>query len=206
MAVVMNFPGNVLAILHARIRWRVLVLLLASFIIAAGSSATAQDEGGNTNTLERGVKAAFLYKFLSYIEWPPAALPKPGSPFVIGVAGADTVAAELSQIARGRTVSGRPVTVKRIRNGESLSDLHMLFIGRGESARQAQLLKATQQHSIVTVTETEGALAQGSMINFRLADGRVRFDVSMDSVEKSDLKFSSRMLSIASSVHGVSRQ
>jgi hypothetical protein len=189
-----------------KIRLGGLAILLASFMAGAGSPALTQDEERSNTGLERGVKAAFLYKFLGFIEWPPEAFPQPDSPFVIGVIGADTVAAELAQIAAGRTVNNRPVTVKKITNGEPFSELHMLFIGRSESARQAQLLRTAQQHPIVTVTETEGALAQGSVINFRVADGRVRFDVSVVAAEKSDLKLSSRMLSVASSVHKMSRQ
>lgn len=203
----MSTPCNAWAGLCTRIRSRMPVLLL--LIIALCMSATAfpapvQNESGN-NGLERGVKGAFLYKFLGYIEWPPSAFPQPDSPFVIGVAGAETVLTDLTQIARGRTVNNRPVTVKRITGADSLSGLHMLFIGRSESARQAQLLKAAQQHPIVTVTETEGGLAQGSMINFRVIDGRVRFDVSMAQAERNELKLSSRMLSVASSVHTASR-
>lgn len=202
----MGSPSKAWEMLRMCMRWRAWLLLLASFMIVAGASAIAQNEGVGNNGLERGVKAAFLYKFLGFIEWPPAAFSKPDSPFVIGVVGSDAIAAELAQIARGRTVNNRRVTVKKISNGEPISDLHMLFIGSAESARQAQLLRTAQQYPIVTVTETEGALAQGSVINFRVEDGRVRFDISVIAAEKNDLKLSSRMLSVASSVHGTSRQ
>lgn len=201
----MNFFEKISSTLRSQFRRSVLMPLLACLIVAAGVPAFAATSDAGDDGLERGVKAAFLYKFLGYIEWPPTAFPKPDSPFVIGVVGADSVATELTQIASGRTVNNRPVTVRRINERDPLSGIHLVFIGRSAAPRQPQLLAAAQQNSIVTVTETEDALAHGSVINFRLSDGRVRFEVSLAAAEKSDLKLSSRMLAVASSVHGSRR-
>jgi hypothetical protein len=148
---------------------------------------------------EERVKAAFLYKFLNYVDWPPASFEKSESPYVIGVINADDIADELSRISAGHSVNNRSVTVKRLGAGDPLNGVHVLFIGKAERARLPQLLKQSQQY-VLDVTETEGALAQGSMINFRLADNRVRFEVSLDAVEKADLKLSSRMLAVAIAV------
>jgi hypothetical protein len=156
----------------------------------ANSSAVASEER---------VKAAFLYKFLNYVEWPPASFEKSDSPYVIGVVNADDLADELSKISTGRSVNNRLVTVKKLRVGDPLNDLHVLFIGKAEKARLPQLLKQSQLH-ILDVTEIEGGLAQGSMINFRLVDDRVRFEVALDAVEKADLRLNSRMLAVAIAV------
>lgn len=198
----MNSFEKTSSALRAQLRRCALMPLLACLIVAAGVPAFAANNGADDDGLERGVKAAFLYKFLGYIEWPPTAFPKPDSPFVIGVVDADAVATEVTQIASGRTVSNRPVIVRRINERDPLYGVHLLFIGRSAASRQPQLLAAAQQNSIVTVTETEDALAHGSVINFRLSDGRVRFEVSLAAAEKSALKLSSRMLAVASSVHG----
>jgi hypothetical protein len=190
---------------HVRFGLRILVVMLTCLFFAAGVPAAATQIGNETG-LERGVKAAFLYKFLGYIEWPPAAFPRPDSPYVVGVASADTVASELAELAAGRTVNNRPVTVKRLKEGEPISGVHLLFIGRSAAARQPQLLEAARRNSIATVTETENALAQGSMINFRLTNGRVRFDVSLQAAENANLRLSSRMLSVASTVYPGARR
>jgi hypothetical protein len=121
---------------------------------------------------------------------------------VIGVVGADAVAEELARITAGRTVNNRPLKVKRIAADDSLSGIHLLFIGKGESSRQSYWLKQAQQRPILTVTEAEGALGQGSAINFRLIDERVRFDVSLNAATRNGLKLSSRLLSVAASVQG----
>lgn len=159
--------------------------------------AHAADEDG---TLEQRVKAAFLYQFAGYVEWPPNAFAQAAAPITIAVLGADTLAAELGQIVAGRTVGGRAVAVKRVKPGESLAGVHVLFIGREESARLGQVAQAAQTRSILTVTESDGALTRGSMINFVLVDRRVRFEIGLDSAEKGGLRLSSRLLAVAQQV------
>jgi hypothetical protein len=149
---------------------------------------------------ERAVKTAFLYKFLGYVEWPPGAFPQPDSPLVVAFIGADEVAGEFAQLSAGRTVESRPIVVRRVHDPEALAGVHALFIGRSESARLGALVKAAQQRSILTVTEVPGALDLGSVINFLLLGGRVRFEIAMDVAEKSGLKLSSRLLAVAQSV------
>ena len=148
-------------------------------------------------SLELRVKAAFLYQFAGYVEWPANASPQPGAPITIAVLGADSLATELSQVVTGRTVGGRAVTVRRVKPGESLTGVHILFIGRAENERLSQLAQASQPRAILTVTETDGALTKGSMINFVLVDRRVRFEVALDSAEKGGLRLSSRLLAVA---------
>jgi len=181
-------------------RWA--ALLAAAVILAGplgwqGLTARAADE---PETLEHRVKAAFLYKFAGYVEWPEASFTQPDTPVTIAVIGAEPLAAELVQAVTGRTVNDRPLTVKRLKAGESLAGVHVLFIGRSESARLPQLAQTAQPRSILTVTESEGALTQGSVINFIVTDRRVRFEVSLESAEKSGLRLSSRLLAVAQDV------
>lgn len=163
------------------------------------ADAQAADDAG---MLEQRIKAAFLYKFAGYVEWPAASFARPETPVTIGVIGNEPLAVELVQAVTGRTVNDRSVTVKRLRSGESLAGIHILFIGRDESARLAQLAQTASTRSILTVTESDGALARGSVINFVLTDGRVRFEIALDSAEKSGLKLSSRLLAVAQQVTG----
>jgi hypothetical protein len=149
---------------------------------------------------EERVKAAYLHKFLNYAEWPPSVLARADAPYVIGVTGDDAVADELGRIAAGRTVNNRGVVVKRVLPGESLADLHMLFIGHGELARQSQWLRQARGRSILTVTDADGALDQGAVINFRILEERVRFEISVDAAEQAGLRLSSRLFAIATNV------
>jgi hypothetical protein len=149
---------------------------------------------------EERVEAAYLHKFLNYAEWPAAVFPKPDSPYVIGLVGDDAVADELARIAAGRTVNGRGVVVKRLLPGESVNDLHVLFVGSGERPRLGQWLRQARGRPILTVTDAEGALQQGSVINFLIWDERVRFEVSVDAAERNNIRLSSRLFAVATNV------
>ena len=148
---------------------------------------------------EHEVKAAFLFKFLSFVEWPREALPS-DSPIVIGLVGAEDVAAELQQIAAGRSVEGRRVVVRRVREGEPHAGVHLMFFGRGEAARLRELQRAAPTEPLLIVCEWDGALEAGAVVNFLRGDGRVRFEVALDAAERRSLRISSRMLSVAQSV------
>jgi hypothetical protein len=144
---------------------------------------------------ERTVKAAFVYKFLSYVEWPAAAAP--GAPLVIGVVGADEFAAELAELVRGRTVNDHPIEVRRVRPSDPLTGLNVLFTGAAEQARLAALARAAAARGVLTISEGEDGLDRGSVINFVVIDGRVRFEVSLEAAERAGIRLSSRLLAVA---------
>jgi hypothetical protein len=173
---------------------RLLALLLPLFLLAALSclAGGAQPNPGQGQNLERSVKAAFLYKFLGYVDFPGEA----PAQYTVAVMEADDVAAELAQIAKGRTVNNRPIEVKSLHEGDALNGVQLLFIG-GDTSRPQQVLRAAAQQGVLTVTEVENGLQQGSVINFRVVEDRVRFEVSLPAAEKNNVKLSSRLLSVA---------
>ena len=168
-------------------------LLLAAGTLAV--SAAAQQ------ATEAGIKAAFLYKFAGYIEWPASAFAAPDAPLVIGVTGAEEVAAELERLVPGRSVNNRPVVVRRFREGDPPRGLHIVFVGRGEPNLRAAV-RAAQQNGALVVTESERGLEAGSSINFVLLEDRVGFEVSLEAAERSGHRISSRMLAVARRVVG----
>ena len=167
---------------------RALLFVFAGAV--AATAAFAQREAS-----EASVKAAFLYKFANYIEWPANAFAGPAAPLVIGVEGADEVAGELERLAPGRSVNGHPLAVKRLKEGESARGIHILFIGKEKATAAA--VRATHQEGALTVTEGERGLETGSAINFVTVGERVGFEVSLDAAEKSGHRISSRMLTVA---------
>lgn len=173
----------------------VAIMLLHLWVMAwpAYAAEAAED-------LEQSVKAAFLYKFASFVEWPAPALPQPDTPITIAIAGSETIVAELSQMVVGRTAQGHPITVRPIRPGDTLAGVHILFVGGSESSRLGQWAQAAQTHSTLLVTDADSALTRGSVINFVLAERRVRFEISLDAAERSGLKLSSRLLAVAQQV------
>ncbi len=170
-----------------------------SIVVAAGivGPCAAQSDA---QIAEYRVKAAFLYKFGGYVEWPERAFARPDSPIAIGVIGADALAGELAQIVAGRTINGRPVTVRKLRRGEAVAGLHVLFVGRSDSSRLADILAAAKGQPLLTVTETEEAFESGSMINFVVVEDKVRFDVAPPPAEPGNLRISARLLAVARKV------
>jgi hypothetical protein len=149
---------------------------------------------------EYKVKAAFLFKFAGYVEWPPEVFEAPDAAFVIGVIGADALGDQLAQIVAGRSIGGRPVAVRTLRRGEPVSGLHILFIGRSNGGRPLDVLASAKGRPVLTVTESEDAFALGSMINFVIVEDKVRFDVAPREAELANLKVSARLLSVARKV------
>ena len=172
-------------------------------LIFALASAAPLCEAAEESALavQQRVKAAFLYKFAAYVEWPPSAFPQPETPIVIGVAGADAIAQELEQVAVGRTVAGRPVNVRRLARGDSAGDCcQILFIGAGERVRTAELLVGVQGRPVLTVTEVSAQHPKGSIINFLATEDRIRFDISREAAERNGLQLRSQLLSVARQV------
>ena len=170
---------------------------LGALVGAAPAQAQAQ---APSLSLERKVKAAFLYKFLGYTEFPAAALGEAGAPVVIGVVDADDLAAELNRIVGGRTVNARPIAVKVFREQDAPIGVHLLFVGGNDPARVRMVLRSAPSAPMLLVTEAEEGLRQGSVINFRIVDERVRFDVSLEAAEKNSVRLSSRLLTVANQV------
>ncbi|MES2319168.1 MAG: YfiR family protein [Pseudomonadota bacterium] len=173
--------------------------LAAGALVLATARAFGQSPAP-ASVPERRVKAAFLYKFLGYTEFPAAAFADAAAPVVIGVTGADELAAELVRIVAGRTIQARPISVKVLRDGDSAAGVHLLFVGGSDSARVRQVLKTVQPTPMLVVSEADDGLQQGSVINFRVVDERVRFDVSLEAAEKNSIKLSSRLLTVANHV------
>jgi len=173
-------------------------LLSLIFLITALTGATAAPAApAKQGHEDAAARAAYLYSFLGYIEWPSRALPLTDSPLVIGVLGADDVAAELLLTTLGRKIDNRTVTIRRLQPGDSLDNIHLLYIGPGEAQQVQAVIREVPQRWTVTVTDDGGAQPLGGAINFRHSEGRLRFDVSQAAVERGDFKLSSRLMSVA---------
>jgi hypothetical protein len=174
-------------------------ILAVVCLAAAGwlAPAAAQDDA---TLLERRVKSAFLYKFTSYVDWPPTAFPRSDSPVVIGILGDEPLAAELTQMVAGRTLDGRPITVRRVSATDPGQGVHIVFIGRNEARRLAQVARAPAAAPVLLVGESPEAERLGAAIVFVVSDGRVRFDVMPEAAERHGIRLSSRLLAVARNV------
>lgn len=147
------------------------------------------------------VKAAFLHRFASFVDWPQGSFPRPDSPLRIGVVGDGRIWQELSQLSRDRERDGRPVTVTRVAPGDSLAGIHILYLRAPTLAKMADLLAGVPE-GVLTVADADGIHPRGSVMSFFLEDGRVRFGVSLEAASRQRLRLSSRLLAVARSVQG----
>lgn len=184
--------------LSKRQRWLTYLLYLAA-LIACGpiSAATAMDA---TYAAETQIKAAMLFKFIGYTEWPSPAFDKPHSPYRIWLLNANEVGNELRSLTHERAVNGRPIKVFKTRFVDRINNPHIVFVGRDAEHHLPQLARLAEQQAFLIVTENAQGLVPGSTINLRLLEDRIGFDVSLACARRNNLKLSARLLSVASTV------
>lgn len=175
------------------------MLLLAALLFAPfGVLAKEESMSGLS---EPEVKAAHIVKFKKYADWPPQVLPA-GAPIVIGVAGAEDVVQALNHLVRKRDSTRQPLKIRQLKRGDPVDDIHILFIGRDRALELGEWLSSAEGKAILCVTDVAQGMPPGSMINFVQEDGRIRFDVSLTAAERSQVKLSAGLLTVAREVHG----
>ena len=146
---------------------------------------------------EYQVKAAFLYNFAKFVEWPAGTFANANDPIGICIAGANPFGASLDNMVQGKKIGERTFAVRRIADTQQAKGCQILFIGDADTKRVRSLLEALKGTAILTVGETDDFTAAGGMIAFQLAGPRVRIQIDIEPAESSHLKISSKLLSLA---------
>ncbi|MES2606275.1 MAG: YfiR family protein [Pseudomonadota bacterium] len=167
--------------------------LLLTLLTAA--TASAQEASA-----EYQLKAAFLFKFPLYVEWPAQTFAASDSPLVFGVMASEPMFIGLQELAEGRTVDGHMVSVQRLQPDAALTSVHVLFIGSEFGDATPALLQQAVSRAILTVTEASTPVPADSMINFNVSEDRVRFDIATAPARAAGLTLSSRLLQVAQTV------
>jgi hypothetical protein len=168
-------------------------------------STQAQSEEAIEASREYAIKAAYLYQFGRYVQWPSSAFPDDSAALVIGVLGADPFGVALEEIARTKRVEGRPIVIRRFATMAEHTPCHILFVTASVSPEQkAAAIKKADNSAVLLVGEEPGFAEQGGMVNFFLDENRVRFEISAAAANHKQLKVSSKLLSLAKIV-GVGR-
>lgn len=170
----------------------------AGVLACAAMGANAADTDGRP--LGAQVKAAYLYKFVGHVEWPPGTFPDATAPFTIGVLGAGDVADELNKLKASRTGNERPVEVRVLKAGDAVRGIQLVFVGGADAAQLRRMLEPYKALPMLTVSDIPGAIEAGCVINFVAVDNRIRFEISVGNAERQGLKVSSRLLAVAQRV------
>ena len=148
---------------------------------------------------EYSVKAAYLYNFAKFVEWPKEA-GNPGTPLVIAVFGKDDFGAVLKQTVQGETVNGRAISVLSVSRIEDIRSCQILFFGSSHQNRLAEVLRATEGASILTVGETDEFIRRGGVITFVAEGNKIRFEINLVEARRHRLTISARLLRVAKGV------
>ena len=181
------------------LRGALLACAAALAVMQVPGAAIAQPVQGHAS--ENLVKAAFLHKFASFVEWPQGAFERPDSPLKIGVLGSEPLWQELSELARDRDRDGRPVIVTRLKDGDALAGFHILYI-KASPARMPELLQRVPE-GVLTVADSDGAHPRGSVISFFVEEGRVGFGISLDAATRQHVRLNPRLISVARTIQGL---
>jgi len=150
---------------------------------------------------EYQVKAAFLYNFAKFVEWPALTFKTDKDPLRICVLGQNPFGNALVEGVGGKTVVGRPLVVSDISDVSQGSDCQILFIGSSERKHLRAIFADLRMTGVLTVGETEGFATQGGIVNFKLEDGRVRLEINIEAASQAKLRISSKVLNLAQIVN-----
>lgn len=143
---------------------------------------------------EYHVKAAFLFNFSQFIEWPESSFESPSAPFVIGVLGNDPFGRILDETVRGEKIKGRRVVVRRYTHATNVDHCHILFVGKNATDSIEAVVAKQREHGILTVGEGADFARRGGVIRFYMDSNRVRFGINVDAARAANLSVSSKLL------------
>lgn len=176
--------------------WTWLVLpLLASLVFSVRAG-----EPQPPTSKEYQVKAAFVYNFLKFIEWPTTNAPAANAPVVIGVVDKGPMLEALTLTAKGRRINGHDLVVKTLENPAEAKAVQVLFVPGNDRKHLSDWLGEVQTASVLTIGESETFAHQHGMINFLLEGDKVRFEIDVGAAEHAGLTISAQLQKLARAV------
>ena len=161
---------------------------LIPFIAATGRAASPT---------ESEVKAAFLYKFTAYTDWPTQSFSRAEAPIVMGVFADERFARTLVSVVGTNRVRGRTLVVRKLQAADETRGCHLIFVAAAENARLSQVLATLKSQPVLVVGEGDRFCRDGGMIALRLASGKVRFEVDAGRILSAGLKINSQLIQLS---------
>jgi hypothetical protein len=150
---------------------------------------------------EYQVKAAFLFNFAKFIDWPEGTYSSPRAPFAICILGKDPFGSTLDEVLARKVMENHPVVVLRLKDGAEARNCQMVFVSSSETKNYGEIMEMLRGASVLVVGETDGFAASGGTIEFTLEEDHVRFTINPEAARRAGLKCSSRLLALAKIVH-----
>jgi hypothetical protein len=150
---------------------------------------------------EYQVKAAFLFNFCRFVEWPASSFPGPAAPIVIGVLGDDPFGSALDDIVHDETVRGRTLVVKHDLKVEDIPQCHLLYIAKSARDRLTDIFAAATPQAVLIVSDIDQFAHRGGMIGFYLEGKKIRFEINVALAQQHTLKLNAQLLSLGKIVN-----
>jgi hypothetical protein len=178
---------------RARVTWRAVLALGWLMVAAAGVRAQ------NPKPTDYQVKAAYLYNFGRFVEWPVSVTGK-GEFFTVCVLGKDPFGPILDNVLAGETIGGKSVVAKRISTPQESGNCQILFLSSTEESRLNKIMGAMDKEAVLTVSDMPQFSEHGGMVQFVLEGKRVRFEVNLTAAQNAGLTLRSELLRVATAV------
>jgi hypothetical protein len=175
--------------------------LLAFAASAVAASAGAQSPAGGMPPGESELKAAFVYNFLKFVEWPSSSFGRSTAPLVVAVVGDGPTADATARFLAAKQVGARPVAVRRVAWDDSFAGVHAVFVAETDDSRRKRIFSAASDAAVLSIGEGADFAASGGVIALVIDDRKVRFDIDVGAARSSGLKVSSKLLALTRVVH-----
>ena len=170
----------------------ILLTVSLTFLLFLSASSIA----GSDLDREHQVKAAYIYNFFSYVEWPDQAFNKEEETLSICIIGNDPFG-EVFDRVEGRYAKRKRLVIRRVSSVEDIQGCHILFVSTSEIKHLASILSSLKKRSILTVSDIEGFTAKGGIIEFFKKGNNIRFKINIRALDQAGLKISSKLLELA---------
>jgi uncharacterized protein DUF4154 len=164
---------------------RVIAILLLTPMTAAPQDVT-----------EPALKAAFIYNFAKFTEWPAGAVAT-GAPLILCVLGDPAIGEALARVVKGRTLAGHSISVSQAPPGRPLEACHIAYVSGVTASQAAEVVAGVRDAPVLTISDVEGFTKLGGIAQFFFEHGQLRFDVKLASAKRARLQISSKLLSLA---------
>lgn len=179
---------------HITFRYFSMLMLTSIFILKPGERKVYAQKAAPQ---EYQVKAAFLYNFTQFVDWPPNAFRNSDDPFVIGIVGNDPFGPFLKETIAGEKIGTHPIRTKQCNDIKSAAGCHMLFINSTDEEWVRYLLAALSEKNVLTVSDDPRFTRMGGMIRFFTEDNKIRLEINVERSKAAQLNISSKLLSLA---------
>jgi hypothetical protein len=167
------------------------------FAVAASGLFLSVLAAQSNKSREYAVKAAMLFNFTKFVEWPESAFDNPQASIVFGIIGDQRLGFDLQRMASGEKVQGRSIVIRNMRFGDDLRGCHILLVGASERQHTAQILAGLQAVHVLTVSEIDGFADAGGAVEIVMEGDQARFVVNLDVARQRNLRVSAKVLAMA---------